>query len=568
MSSSSRHLPPVPPPPEPAPSELAPSELGATTPQGAWEASAGAGLPAVPPPPQPPTTGDAGGQHVGPIRSFWVRTPLRVRLVGIVTLVLLAGLGISVVLTTTVLSRFLVDQLDTQLTTAAQQRFNQTLTQYTDSEQLLQLLPSDFYIAIYPVNDEPRVEVQAQTIEKYGIPKITAYTFTDANRPTRPFTTSSVDVHGAGDAGTQWRVLAGSVEVNRTKVADVYVALPLTTVESTVGQIKQILLLSALAITVVGAAVGLLAVRRSLRPLGDIERTAAAIAEGDLSRRIPQGPLSTEVGSLAHSLNVMLSQIEQGFAAREASEARMRRFVSDASHELRTPLATVRGYGELYRMGALTTPEAMDDTMRRIEDSAKRMGTLVEDLLHLARLDEGRAIQRVPVDLTVLAADAVSDLHALDPSRPVRLAPLTPGAPMGPCLVIGDDDRLRQVFANLVGNVAMHTPTGSPVEVALGEVTTDGRRCAVLEVRDHGPGISDADAERIFERFYRVDSSRNRTSGGSGLGLAIVAAIVGSLEGTVSTASTPGGGLTVRICLPAATPGSASVAEELPLPVV
>ena len=489
------------------------------------------------------------------MRAFWVRTPLRVRLVAIVTLVLVVGLGVSVALTTTVLSRFLVDELDTQLESTAQQRFNQTLTESVDSDQIRQLLPSDYYIVVYPVNGTPRVEVQRQTIEKYGIPQITAYTFTDENRPDEPFTTTSIDMHGTGGAGSRWRVIAGTiVSSSGEKVADAYVALPLHSVESTVGQIKQILVLSAAAITVVGAAFGFMAVRRSLRPLADIERTAAAIADGDLSRRIPQAPVSTEVGSLAHSLNVMLSQIEHGFAAREASEARMRRFVSDASHELRTPLATIRGYGELYRMGALRTPEAMDDTMRRIEDSAKRMGTLVEDLLHLARLDEGRAIQRVPVDLTVLAADAVSDLHALDPSRAVRLEPLTPGAEMGPSLVIGDDDRLRQVLANLIGNVATHTPAGSPVEIALGPTTTDGRPTVTLEVRDHGPGISDAESERIFERFYRVDSSRNRTSGGSGLGLAIVAAIVGTLGGTVGTSPTPGGGLTVRLRLPAATP--------------
>lgn len=522
-----------------------------------------AGLPPVPPPPESPRTPrdpDAvEGTHVGPLRSFWARTSLRVRLVAIVTLVLLAGLGTSVVLTTTVLSRFLIDQVDTQLLSTADQRFNQ-LPDGTSSGR--QVLPSDYYIAVYPVDGSPQVEVQAQTVEKYGIPKITAYTFTDANRPREPFTTSSVDVLGTGGIGSRWRVIAGTIESGGVKVADVYVALPLQSVDATVRQIKEILALSALAITVVGAAVGLVAVRRSLRPLADIERTAAAIADGDLSRRIPQAPLSTEVGSLSQSLNLMLSQIEQGFAAREASEARMRRFVSDASHELRTPLATVRGYGELYRMGALRTPEAMDDTMRRIEDSAKRMGTLVEDLLHLARLDEGRAVQRVPVDLTVLAADAVSDLHALDPTREVRLEPLTPGTAMGPALAIGDDDRLRQVLANLIGNVATHTPDGSPVEIALGPSTTEGRPSVTLEVRDHGPGISDAESERIFERFYRVDSSRNRTSGGSGLGLAIVAAIVGTLGGTVGTVPTPGGGLTVRLTLPAATPAEAPETDE------
>jgi two-component system OmpR family sensor kinase len=246
----------------------------------------------------------------------------------------------------------------------------------------------------------------------------------------------------------------------------------------------------------------------------------------------------------------MLAQIEQAFAVRAASEARMRRFVADASHELRTPLATVRGYAELYRMGALDEPAKVDDTMRRIEGSATRMGGLVEDLLLLARLDEGRPVAREPVDLTVLAADAVSDLHALDPDRPARLVPLDPGTNGGPVEVTGDDARLRQVVANLVGNVVRHTPAGTPVEIAVG--TADG--AGVLEVRDHGPGIDPAHAARVFERFYRVDASRTRESGGAGLGMAIVAAIVGAHRGHVSLAETPGGGTTVRVAVPAGVP--------------
>jgi two-component system OmpR family sensor kinase len=228
----------------------------------------------------------------------------------------------------------------------------------------------------------------------------------------------------------------------------------------------------------------------------------------------------------------------------------MRRFVSDASHELRTPLATIRGYGELYRMGALTTSDQVDDTMRRIEDSASRMGTLVNDLLALARLDEGRPVRKEPVDLTALARDATRDLEALDPSRTVSLVSLTPPGPhdtsptVPDVVVTGDEDRLRQVLANLVGNVVRHTPAGTPAQLAVG-LTDDGAR-GVVEVRDHGPGVSTEQAQHVFERFYRADSSRNRASGGSGLGLAIVAAIVGAHDGHVAVRDTPGGGLTVR----------------------
>jgi two-component system OmpR family sensor kinase len=309
----------------------------------------------------------------------------------------------------------------------------------------------------------------------------------------------------------------------------------------------------SIAVLVLGALAGRLAVRRSLRPLREIEDTAAAIAAGDLSQRIPPAPKTTEVGRLGGALNVMLAQIEQAFAARAASEERMRRFVADASHELRTPLATIRGYSELYRMGAVTTKPEIDDTLRRIEDSATRMGRLVADLLNLARLDDGRPMRTQPVDLTVLVADAVSDLHALDTGRPIRFEPLVPGTPVAPCVVVGDEDRLRQVLSNLTGNVAQHTPPGTAVEIAVGCTGSGTTARGVLEVRDHGPGITPEHAARVFERFYRVDSSRGRESGGgAGLGMAIVAAIVGAHHGSVEICPTPGGGTTVRVSLPVA----------------
>ncbi|MEP7764557.1 HAMP domain-containing sensor histidine kinase [Sanguibacter sp. 25GB23B1] len=494
---------------------------------------------------------DSEGRHVGPVLAAWARTPLRVRLVGIVTLMLLASLGIAAAVTNTLVSSTLEEQIDSQLESTAEQLANQALNSLTTQQE--QTLPSDYYIVFFPYSGGSVPRYQKETVELHGVPKVGPYTFSDADLPPGPFTTAAVDVSGAGiPSDSQWRVVALTVQASGEDQGVVYVGLPLASVRDTVGEIQKLLALSALAITALGAVVGYLAVRQSLRPLAEIERTAAAIAEGDLSRRVPQAPSSTEVGSLARSLNSMLSQIEQGFAVREASEARMRRFIADASHELRTPLATVRGYGELYRMGALTTPEAVADTMRRIEDSATRMGSLVEDLLRLARLDEGRELERTPVDLAVVAADAMSDLHALDPSRPVRLVPLRPEGETGACVVVGDEGRLRQVLGNLVGNAARHTPAGTPVEVAIGfDTSPDGERTAVLEVRDHGPGIPPEHAERVFERFFRVDSSRNRDSGGSGLGLAIVAAIVARLGGTAQVRETPGGGLTVRIELPA-----------------
>jgi len=311
--------------------------------------------------------------------------------------------------------------------------------------------------------------------------------------------------------------------------------------------------MSGLGIVLLGGLTAWVLVERSLRSLRSVEHTAAKIAAGDLTLRVPEAPPGTEMGSLAASLNAMLTQIERAFAAQEASEVRMRQFVSDASHELRTPVATIRGYGELYRMGALDTTDKVDDTLFRIEDAARRMGALVNDLLVLARLDEGRPVAREDVDLVALARDSVQDLHALDPTREVAVVPLnaadTDGQQVPSTLVVeGDGDRLRQVVTNLIGNVARHTPAGTPAEIALGMRPDDG--VAVLEVRDHGPGLTEEQGRRIFERFYRADSSRTRESGGSGLGMAIVAAIVGTHGGHVEVAPTEGGGLTVRVTLP------------------
>jgi two-component system OmpR family sensor kinase len=227
----------------------------------------------------------------------------------------------------------------------------------------------------------------------------------------------------------------------------------------------------------------------------------------------------------------------------------MRRFAADASHELRTPLVTIRGFSELYRHGALATDEDVATAMSRIESEAKRMGSMVEDLLLLARLDEQRPLQQKPVDLQLIAHDAVVDTQASDRSRVITLTGLD-GGPAAPAPVLGDEAKLRQVVGNLVGNALRYTPEGSPIELAVGVRGSDGGERSVIEVRDHGPGISEDDAAKVFERFYRADTSRTRETGGSGLGLAIVAAIVGSHGGTVRVEKTDGGGATLVVSLP------------------
>lgn len=356
----------------------------------------------------------------------------------------------------------------------------------------------------------------------------------------RAFETGSVE----GDA--RWRVLA--VPLSNGEGA-VVLAQRLDDVAATVDRMRVVCQGIGLTCLAVLAVAGWFALRGGLRPLRRIEETAAAIAGGDLSHRVPSAPPGTEIGRLSSSINGMLAQIETAFAARAQSETRMRRFVADAGHELRTPLASVRGFAELYRMGALTDPAEVVRTMRRIEDEAIRMGGLVEDLLQLARLDEQRPPRSTVVDLRILAADAVHDIKMLAPDRTVGLTGLD-GLAAHPVTVSGDEARLRQVVANLVSNALTHTPAGTAIRIAVGH-TGGPDPHAVLEVADEGPGLDAAHAERVFERFYRVDSSRSRAAGGgSGLGLAIVAALVDAHDGRVDVRTAPGEGARFRVLLP------------------
>jgi len=319
------------------------------------------------------------------------------------------------------------------------------------------------------------------------------------------------------------------------------VAMPLTNVDATLGQLR---LLEALVSAVILLALASLAwwtVQLGLSPLRRIRDTAKKIAAGDLSQRVDSIDPRTEVGQLGRSLNEMLAQIERAFAARTASEERLRQFVADASHELRTPLSSIRGYAELFRRGASSNPEDLGKAMSRIESESIRMGQLVDDLLLLARLDEDRPLDLRPVDLTQLALDAAADQGAADRQHPISVV-----AP-APVLVAGDEARLRQVVTNLLRNAVVHTPDGTAIEVLTG--SQDGQ--GILQVVDHGPGVPPDAADRIFERFVRVDRSRGRARGGAGLGLAIVAAIVASHHGVVTLATTPGGGATFRVQIPA-----------------
>lgn len=480
------------------------------------------------------------GRQPGP----WARLPLRAQLTAVFALLLVLGLALTGVTALTLLRQSLVDQLDAQLAAAAPLLVRQASDGLPQPEPSREGLPSDYFV-VFSDRAGATVRWGTDTDDAAAVPALTVDEVLALDGEAFTVRSATGDGH--------WRVLALPLAAEGgTLIGSVAVALPMASAEATLDQMRTVLAAIAVTVVTLGAVAGSWGVRRALRPLRQIEDTAAAIAAGDLSRRVPDAPASTEVGRLAAALNGMLTQIEHAFAVRTASEQRMRRFVADASHELRTPLATIRGYGELYRMGALTEPEEIDRTMRRMEDSATRMGVLVEDLLHLARLDEARPQRDEPVDLAVLAGDAVGDLRALDPTRTVRLEPLTPGGTTAGALTSGDESRLRQVLANLVGNVVQHTPAGTPVEIAVGRLHPEGTG-VVLEVRDHGPGIEPEHRSRVFERFYRVDAARGRDAGGgAGLGMAIVAAIVEAHDGSVEIAATPGGGTTVRLVLPAA----------------
>ncbi|HEX6452034.1 MAG TPA: HAMP domain-containing sensor histidine kinase [Trebonia sp.] len=388
-----------------------------------------------------------------------------------------------------------------------------------------------------------------------------------------------------------WRVMTTPVTFNNQS-GIIVVAYDLGPINAEIRRLVTVELIMGAAIVVVLTAVTVGVVRANLRPLDDIEMTAGQIAKGHLNHRIPERDPRTEIGSLGHSLNAMLAQIETAFHAREKSEQaahdseeRMRRFIADASHELRTPLTTIRGFAEYYRQrGGLSSgtdngdspatadsPAGLgradiDRIMQRLESEAARMGLLVEDLLQLARLDQQRPLDLAPADLLTLSADAVQDARIVAPDRPVDLV-IGRGAAF---IVEGDEQRLRQVIGNLVGNAITHTPDGTPVRVKLsagsmvppvpasssgdGAAGNDAAQeevpAVVLDVEDDGPGMTAEQSRRVFERFYRADAARNRASGGTGLGLAIVAGLVAAHGGTVSVKSAPGEGADFQVKLP------------------
>jgi two-component system, OmpR family, sensor kinase len=483
------------------------------------------------------------------------RTPLRVKLIVAVLALVTVALALISLASVTALRGYLVGRLDEQLARVAPGFAREPPPgPGPRPEGGGPRPPSPYLVQIRDAGGAVVEEPGADPLEE------------GQGRPKVPADAAWLQAHAGkaltvpAEGGGHWRVL---VQPRRDgSGGSVVVAASLAGIDNAVGWLQRIDLLVSLGVLLVVAGAGVAIVRASLRPLVEMEQTAEAIAAGDLTRRVPDRDRRTEVGRLAAALNSMLAQIEAAFRARAASETtarrseeRMRRFVADASHELRTPLTTIRGFAELYRQGAAHEPGELDKLMRRIEDQAARMGLLVEDLLLLARLDQQRPLDRRPVDLLALATEAVNDARAVAPDRRIELELGADGDGDGPLVVLGDEDRLRQVIANLMSNALTHTPAGSPIELRAGTRRGDGASSAAIEVVDHGEGLTPQQAERVFERFYRADPARSHAAGGAGLGLSIVAALVAAHGGTVEVRSEPGRGARFRVLLPL-DPGS------------
>ena len=547
------------------------------------------------------------------ITRWWRSISLRAKVTGVTVAVLALGLLAAGIGTLPILRNSLVDNIDSQLPALvsadlANRYFEVSVedgrTVYTPSDS-----PRDFFVAIYDAE---------------GVLQITTGSSSSANgAPLFPSSYSPLDVQTnedtrftlEGTKGASYRAAVARVPGEGDGSLRIQiVAMPLEYADRIIGQYFGIYITVAFVTIFLAALLTRGLVTLTFRRLGQVESTAMSIAAGDFSQRLTDLEPTTEVGRLNSAINTMLDRVDGSLAQRDRTVRHMRRFIGDASHELRTPLVSVRGYAELYRMGAITGEEDTARAMERIEKEAIRMGVLVEDLLALARLDEEREPEIEPLDLRPIARDAALDLRAAAPARTVtvvdrtveaplidvttRSIPVTPPplpTPRGlsrgtlarlrrrpraasvevpgidfteaadipvrtPPIVLGEENKVRQVVTNLLGNARRFSPEESPIELVVDADRVRGT--GSISIVDHGEGIPPQIREQIFERFWRADTSRARETGGSGLGLAIVSSIVKALHGSVSVSETPGGGATFTVTLPLA-PSRATPAHLL-----
>ncbi|MEN9989342.1 MAG: hypothetical protein RL508_321 [Actinomycetota bacterium] len=481
------------------------------------------------------------------ISQAWERISLRTKLTTLSVAIIGALLLVSSLGTIALLRTYLQQNLDTMLSSTAStlQHEDPAMLEERLATRQVQLprLPSDYYIAYLDTKGNLMIGLVSSTRSNQDVPNLSgfssSYVLATHGMPFESVSTAS-------NGGTKsWRIVA----VPLTSLpGSLVVALPTSNNDQLLDEYRSIGLgFGALLLTISALAVWM-TITSALRPLREVERTAKAVSEGDISQRLIQHEGQTEMAKLNSSLNTMLNSIETAMQSRNATLAQMRRFVADASHELRTPLVSVRGYAELYRLGALSKKADIAEAMERIESEAIRMSALVESLLTLARLDENAQIKKLPVELFELAKIAAKDASVADGNRTIVITNLA-GTPLETGTEImaeGDGPQLRQVLTNLLANACRFSPEGAAVEIAIGNAGDS----TVLEVRDHGEGIPKELRQKVFERFFRADNSRNRDTGGSGLGLAIVSTIVAQHGGSIEALETPGGGATFRVTLP------------------
>ncbi|MCX8529684.1 MAG: HAMP domain-containing sensor histidine kinase [Rhodoluna sp.] len=481
------------------------------------------------------------------IAEGWARISLRSKLTALSVAIIGVLLVVSSSGTLSVVKTYLQQNTDSILTSTANTLADEDPTQVAiriTARQLdLPRLPSDYFISFLNADGSELIYIVSSAQTKATKPNLTRFTLSAVMRTQGlPFEVNSKGVPVAGLVnGKGWRMVA----VPTTNYpGSLVVALPTDANNALLDQYRAIGASFGFLLLIISALSIWLTITSALRPLKEVERTAAAVSGGDITQRLPERPGKTEVARINTALNSMLDSIELAFGQRGKALEQMRRFVSDASHELRTPLASVRGYAELYRMGALSKKQDLTDAMARIESEAVRMTELVENLLVLARLDEKAEITKVKIDLVAMALEAGKDI-SLNTGIKVSVTGLA-GEALKSFDVNADPGSIRQVLINLLTNAARFSPKGKPVIAAFG---IEAKK-TIIEVRDQGAGIPENLRDKVFERFYRADNSRNRETGGSGLGLSIVKAIVERHGGTISANETPGGGATFRIELP------------------